>query len=119
LSRPLTPEDVFQLHPKIRWAAFSTNGKVVFCQMRPGLKSYTSDAEDRAFMELGPLIMTAVAERLTLSGGAGKLENVLVNMGKDSVLLTKIRDGYLAISVDRAEAFGVFQEIDSSIRQLE
>lgn len=87
--------------------------------MRPGLKSYTSDAEDRAFMELGPLIMTAVAERLTLSGGAGKLENVLVNMGKDSVLLTKIRDGYLAISVDRAEAFGVFQEIDSSIRQLE
>jgi len=70
-------------------------------------------------MELGPLIMTAVAERLTLSGGAGKLENVLVNMGKDSVLLTKIRDGYLAISVDRAEAFGVFQEIDSSIRQLE
>ena len=119
MSRPLTPEDVFQLHPKIRWAAFSTNGKVVFCQMRPGLKSYTSDAEDRAFMELGPLIMTAVAERLTLSGGAGKLENVLVNMGKDSVLLTKIRDGYLAISVDRAEAFGVFQEIDSSIRQLE
>jgi len=87
--------------------------------MRPGLKSYTSDAEDRAFMELGPLIMTAVAERLTLSGGAGKLENVLVNMGKDSVLLTKIRDGYLAISVDRAEAFGVFQEIDSSIRRLE
>jgi len=70
-------------------------------------------------MELGPLIMTAVAERLTLSGGAGKLENVLVNMGKDSVLLTKIRDGYLAISVDRAEAFGVFQEIDSSIRRLE
>jgi len=87
--------------------------------MRPGLKSYTSDAEDRAFMELGPLIMSGVAERLTPSGGAGKLESVVVNMGKDSVLLTKIRDGYLAISVDRAEAFGVFQEIDSSIRRLE
>ena len=56
---------------------------------------------------------------MTPTGGAGKLESVLVNMGKDSVLLTKIRDGYLAISVDRAEAFGVFQEIDSSIRRLE
>ena len=114
----LTPDDVFRLHPKIRWTAFSEDGKVVFCQMRPGITSYTSDAEDRAFMELGPLIMSGVAERLTPTGGAGKLQSVVVNMEKDSVFLTKVGKGYLAISVDRAEALGVFQEIDISIQKL-
>lgn len=114
----LTPEVVFRLHPKIRWAAFSEDGKVVFSQMREGFTSYTSDAEDRAFMELGPLIMSGVAERLTPSGGAGRLQSVVVNMEKDSVLLTKVGKGYLAISVDRSEALGVFQEIDTSIQKL-
>ena len=118
LSRSLSPEDVFRLHPKIRWAAFSIDDKVVFSQMRPGVGSYTSNAEDRSFMELGPLIMAGVAERLTQSGGAGKLESIIVNLGKDSIMIARVRDGYLAISVDRAEAFSVFQEIEPSVRQL-
>jgi predicted regulator of Ras-like GTPase activity (Roadblock/LC7/MglB family) len=91
---------------------------VVFCQMRPGLKSYTSDAEYRAFMEMGPLIMSGVAERLTSTGGAGRLESVIVNMEKDSVLLTRVGSGYLALSADRAEAFGVFQEIRRNLQSL-
>ena len=114
----LTPEDVFRLHPKIRWAAFSEDGKVAFCQMRAGVTSYTSDAEDRAFMELGPLIMAGVAERLTPTGGAGRLQSVVVNMEKDSVLLKKVGKGYLAMSVNRAEALGVFQKIDALIQKL-
>jgi hypothetical protein len=118
LSESLSPEVVFRLHPKIRWAAYSQDGKVVFCEMRPGLTSYTTDAEDRAFMELGPLIMSGVAEKLTPSGGAGRLQSIVVNLEKDSVLLTKVRNGFLAISVNRAEAFGVFQEIDSVIHNL-
>jgi predicted regulator of Ras-like GTPase activity (Roadblock/LC7/MglB family) len=86
--------------------------------MRPGIESYTTDAEDRAFMELGPLILSGMAGRLTSGGGAGKLQSVIVNMEKDSVLLTKVGNGYLAISANRAEALGVFQEIDSSIQNL-
>lgn len=86
--------------------------------MRPGLTSYTSEEEDRTFMQFGPLIMSGVAERLTHSGGAGKLQIVLVNLDRDSVLLMKFRDGYLALSVDRDEAFGVFQEIDVKLREL-
>jgi hypothetical protein len=107
------------LHPKIRWAAYSVDGKVVFCQMRAGLQSYTSDAEDRAFMELGPLIMSGVAERLTPSGGAGRLESVVVNLEKDSVLLTRVGSGYLAVSADRADAVSVFQEIEPLIGKLQ
>jgi predicted regulator of Ras-like GTPase activity (Roadblock/LC7/MglB family) len=91
----------------------------MFSQMRPGAASYTSDEEDRAFMQFGPLIMSGVAERLTQTGGAGKLHNVLVNLDKDSVLLMKFRNGHLALSVDRNDAFGVFQEIDVKLRELE
>lgn len=86
--------------------------------MRPGVKSYTSDEDDRAFMQFGPLIVSGVAERLTHSGGAGKLQSVLVNLDKDSVLLMKFRNGFLALSVDRDEAFGVFQNIDARLREL-
>ena len=114
----LTPGELFKLHPKLRWAAFSADGQVVFCEMRTGIESYTSDEDDRAFMQFGPLIMSGVAERLTHSGGAGKLQSVLVNMDKDSVLLMKFRNGFLALSVNRNEAFGVFQDIDARLREL-
>lgn len=87
--------------------------------MRPGVESYTTDADDRDFMELGPLLMSGVAERLTPSGGAGRLQSIVVNMEKDSVLLAKVGKGYLAISVNRAEALGVFQEIDASVQRLQ
>jgi hypothetical protein len=86
--------------------------------MRPGFTSYSSEEDDRTFMQFGPLIMSGVAERLTHSGGAGKLQSVLVNLDRDSVLIMKFRDGYLALSVDRDEAFGVFQEIDAKLREL-
>lgn len=91
---------------------------MVFCQMRTGVKSHTSDAEDRAFMEFGPHLLAGVADRLSPAGGAGMVVSLIVNFEKDSVLLTKLRDGYLAVSVDRPEPLSVFQEIEASIRQL-
>jgi len=86
--------------------------------MRTGVKSHTSEAEDRAFMEFGPHLLSGVADRLSPSGGAGRVESLIVNFEKDSVLLTKVRDGHLAISVDKPEALSVFQEIRASILQL-
>ena len=118
MSNSISPEKLFELHPKLRWAAFSEEGRVVFCKMRTGVKSYTSEDDDRAFMQFGPLIMSGVAERLTHSGEAGKLQSVLVNLDKDSVFLMRLRNGFLALSVDRDEAFGVFQEIDAKLREL-
>lgn len=115
----LTAEQVFRLHDKIRWAAFATeSGQVAFCEMRPGVVSYTPEEADQSFMELGPVIMTGISERLTPSEGAGKVESVVINFEKDSVLLTKLKHGFLAISVDRAHAPHVFEEIAGSIRKL-
>lgn len=115
----LSPDDAFRLHPKIRWAALSREtGIVEFSQVRPGVVSHTSDAEDRAFMEMGPLIMTSLAQRLTPEGKAGKLECVIACFEKDYVLMAKVGDGYLAISVGREEALIVFQEIIPHILKL-
>jgi hypothetical protein len=114
----LTPDDVFRLHPNIRWAAFSKESGVVFSQMRPGVESYTPNSADRAFMELGPLFMTGLAERLTPEGKAGKLECVIACFEKDCVLVTKMCDGHLAISVDKPHALSVFQEIIPQLPRL-
>ncbi len=114
----ITPEEIFRLHPKIRWAAFSSdNGEVLFSQMRPGVESYTSNREDRSFMELGPLFMTSLAERLTPSGKAGNVESIVVTLTKDSVLLMQVEKGYLALSAERSDAVEVFLKVAPMIRK--
>lgn len=115
----LIADRVFGLNPRIRWVALSTkDGSVVFSQMREGVDSHTTDSEDRAFMQLGPLLMTGVAERLSPEGKAGNLECVIACFEKDCVLLAKVRDGHLAISVDKPDALQVFEEILPQIPKL-
>lgn len=119
MTELISPEEVFELHAKIRWASFSTeSGRIAFSQMRSGLTSYTPEQDDRAFMEFGPQLMTGIAERLSPTGGAGKVQSLIVNMEKDAVLLAPFRGGYLAISADRDDAAAVFKEIEPKIRQL-
>ena len=119
MSTLISPEEVFQLHSKIRWASFSTeSGRIAFSQMRPGLTSYTPEKDDRAFMEFGPQMMTGIAERLSTAGGAGKVQSLIVNLEKDAVLLAPLRGGYLAISADRADAPAVFKDVEPMIRRL-
>jgi len=108
---PLTSEEVFRLHPKIIWAAFSRDsGEVVFSQMREGVESHTSEVDDKAFMELGPLFMSGIAERLR-SKKTGGVESIVVNLEIDSVMLIKVGNGHLAISADKADANEVFLKV--------
>ena len=91
---------------------------MIFCEMRPGLESYTSDAEDRAFMEFGPQLMAGIAERLSPTGGAGRLQSLIVNLEKDSVFLKQLGEAYLAISTDRSDAPDVFRKIEPLLARL-
>jgi hypothetical protein len=68
-------------------------------------------------MEVGPHLMSGIAERLS-STGAGKVQSLIINLEKDSVFLTHVENGYLAISADRAEAPDVFKEVEPMIRRL-
>ena len=110
---------MFRVHEKIRWAAYVTqSGGVKFCEMRPGVTSYTAIEVDRSFMEFGPLLMAGISERVSSPEGTGKVESVVINFEKDSILLTKLQNGFLAISADRGLALHVFEEVASSIRSL-
>lgn len=91
---------------------------MVFSQMRSGVQSLTADSEDRAFMELGPLLLTGIAERLTPKGKAGNLRCVIACFEKDCVLLINVNEGHLAVSADSADAFSVFQEILPQLTRL-
>lgn len=86
--------------------------------MRPGIESYTPDSEDKAFMEMGPLIMTSMAQRLTPEDKAGKLQCVIACFDKNCVLVAKVGEGHLALSVDRDQALIVFQEIIPQVLKL-
>jgi hypothetical protein len=115
----LKPEDIFQLHPKIRWTALaSKSNQVIFSQMREGVQSYTSNSEDRAFMEMGPLFITGIAERLTPMTKAGKLICVIACFEKDYVLMIQLEEGHLAISVDKDQALTVFDNILPQIQKM-
>lgn len=116
---PIGSKAVFDLHPNIRWAALSTeSGEVIFCEMRPGVESHTLAEVDRAFMKLGPLVITGVSERLTRAGEIGRVDNIIINFEKDSVLLKKTYQGYLAVSVDRLSAAVALEEIGEKLRSL-
>lgn len=69
-------------------------------------------------MEIGPLFMTGIAERLTPDLKAGKLECVIACFEKDCVLVTRTREGHLALSVDKDEALPVLNEIIPQILKL-
>jgi hypothetical protein len=115
----LTAEQVFRLHERIRWAAYTTeSGQVVFCKMRPGVASYTSEEVDRSFMELGPHMMLGMSERMSSSEGTGKVESVIISFKNSSILLTKLKHGFLAISADKARALRTFEEVAGSIQKL-
>jgi hypothetical protein len=115
----LTADEVFRLHTKIRWAAYSTEqGQVLFSSMRKGVKSYTPNSDDRAFMELGVVMLCEMGKRLSVKGGAGNLESIIVRFTYDSVLIVDHGRGHLALSVDNEHALRVFDEIAVKLKLL-
>jgi len=114
----LTPEDVFRLHPKIRWALSRESGGLVFSKLRPGISRYGKDEDDRKFMEFGPQFLIGIAGGLSPSNGTEQIHSLIINLEKYSALITRVQDGYLAISVDRSDALRVFEEVEPNIRKL-
>lgn len=98
----LTPERIFALHPKIRWAGLATDqGEVLFTKMRPGISSISPEEADRPFMQLGPMLLSGVCERLT--PWAGPLEAVVGRYAKVVLIVTKLDKRFLALTLDRAD----------------
>lgn len=101
--RELSPEGVFRIHPKIRWAGLATDlGEVLFSQMRPGVESLSPPETDRSFMQLGPLLLSGVCERL--APWAGSLELIIIQYQKVVMFVTRLGRHNLALTLDKADA---------------
>jgi len=113
----LTAEDVFRLHPKIRFVGLaSKDGEVIFSQQRSGTKSFSPEEADRAFVQMGPLILMGVCERL--SPWTGRVGSIVINYEKVSSLIMRVKDGYLAMTVEKAGAAETISEVVKSLRRL-
>jgi len=86
--------------------------------MRPGVESFTDAADDEAFMQMGPIFLTGIAERLSPGNRAGKLEYVVACFEKTSVMITQLGDEHLAVSVEGDDALAVFKRILNEIPKL-
>lgn len=112
----LTAEDVFRLHPKISWVALASDqGEVVFVQQRPDVRSFSPGDADRAFAQMGPLIISGVCERL--SPWMRRVASIVIDYEKVTSLITKVKDGYLCMTIEKANAHHTILEVLESLRK--
>jgi hypothetical protein len=104
----VTPEEVFAINEKIRWMALTTDrGEVLYCQMRPGVQSYSPPLADEEFVKLGPLTMLGCAERYSehLEG----VECINVLFGLVATIYSRLGGQVISISIEReAEAIAQY-----------
>ena len=77
-------------------------GEVLFAKMRPDLESFSPQSTDESFMQLGPMLLSGVCERLV--PWAGPLESVVSTYGKVALIVTKLKNRYLALTISRPDA---------------
>lgn len=113
----LKPQDIFRLHPGIRWAGLtSEKGEVIFSQMRPGVDSLTPDEDDQFLLQFGALVMNGVCER---SGAwLGECEYVNVTYEKLIQLIMKLGTNYLIITVEKNTPSEELLKITKSVQAL-
>lgn len=114
----MKPEEIFALHPKIRWAGLATNkGAVVFAQMRKGVTSFTPDTNKLADFEIRAQYIIESAE---LEGKwVGPLDHITFCFEKYVELIVPIKDGYVAINLEKDVPSEAYPRISKSIRELE
>jgi hypothetical protein len=113
-----TPEEVFELHPKIRWAAkASERGELAFCEMRPGVVGLTLEEQDRVFMEKGVHIILRLFEQMV--SWRGSVDSAVVSFDIFVMYLQRLNDGLLALTFEKDEdSWKTMIEIVNAIRKL-
>jgi hypothetical protein len=119
----IKPDDVFKIHPRIMWATYARSyGETVFSQVRPGVESKASDEADRSILQNAlEFWRSGLSERYAPGENTKRVESVIINFEKSSVLWMAVRNGYLTVSVERTGergAYDVFQEIEKSLKRL-
>ncbi len=112
----LTAERIFALDPTIRWAGLATDqGEVLFATMRPGIDTLSPEDTDRSFMQLGPMLLSGVCERL--APWAGPLDIVVSRYQKVAMIVKKLDRMYLAFTISSQDT-DKLARIFESLRHL-
>lgn len=114
----ITPEMVFDVHPKIRWAGLANRkGRVSFMQMREGVTSLTPESNDRAALEIrAQYIIETVRQECQWTG---EVDSVTITFEKFVEILVPLKEGYAAITVEKDLAPEAYTGICKALRELE
>ena len=116
--RRLKPEDVFAVHPGIRFAGLaSRNGQVLFAEMREGIVSHTPESIDRTGLEdHGRYFIKTAEEEVKWSGS---LEHIAVTYEKYVVVYVPLAEKYVLISLEKSVPAESYTSICKAIRALD
>jgi hypothetical protein len=118
LDLTLKAEEVFAVHPGIRWAGLATRkGGVIFAQMREGVTSLTPSSNDLNILEIRSQYIIESAELETKWTGA--LDHITFCFEKFDELIVPLKGGYLAITLEKDVPPDSYPSISKAIRELE
>jgi hypothetical protein len=118
LGLNLKPEEVFAVHPRIRWAGLATRkGGVIFAQMREGVTSLTPNSDDLSVLEIRSQYIIESAE--LESKWVGALEHITFCFEKFVELIVPLKNSYVAITVEKDVPPESYPRISRAIRELE
>lgn len=96
------PQQLFALDPNIRYVGVLNETKsLAVSKMRPGVKSVTSDDDDRYFMNVIPTVVLGAFQRLAKY--AGELAIVTAQYEKISLMLFHV-GGYAVVASAETKA---------------
>jgi hypothetical protein len=114
----LKPEEIFAVHPKIRWTGVATNkGAVIFAQMRNGVTSMTPASNKLTDLEIRAQYIIESAE--LESRWVGPLDHITFCFEKYVELIVPLKDGYVAVNLEKDVPSESYPKISKAIRELE
>lgn len=96
----VSPEEIFQVNKKIRWAALTTDrGDVIYSQQRPGVESFSPAQVDEEFIQLGPLTLLGTAEKYSkyLRG----VDHVVVWFGVAISVYSRVGSQVISVTIEK------------------
>jgi hypothetical protein len=116
--RELNPEDIFALHPGIRFVGLAKrNGQVLFAKMRGGVVSHTPDSVDKTGLESHGRYFIDTAEQEVK--WSGPLEYIVVRYEKYVVVFIPLTERYVLLSLEKSVPAESYDGIFKSIRALD
>jgi hypothetical protein len=114
----LKPEDIFAVHPGIRFAGLANrDGQILFSKMREGVVSYTPGSVERTGLENHGRYFIETAEQEVK--WSGKLEHIAVSYEKYVVLYIPLKQRYVLISLEKDVPAESYTSICKAIRALD